>query len=163
MEHPYFGRLDERALDAHDVIWEARLRVGAAITEVQLWVGPRTAPDAGVLDAFAARLAAADVLDVHARAALRATLQNERDYIDNHLDDPCDSAVIVALVDAAGGDEVSVDAFVAAMSLCGVGLWAGEHDAPIVLDYMIDPEASDEILAVKMSLDGTVMSVDWES
>ena len=34
---------------------------------------------------------------------------------------------------------------------------------PIVMDYNIDPERSDQLLAVKFGLDGKITGVDWES
>ena len=32
-----------------------------------------------------------------------------------------------------------------------------------MVDYMIRPEESDQILAVNFSLDGKIVAIDWES
>ena len=32
-----------------------------------------------------------------------------------------------------------------------------------MIDYMIRPEESDQILAVNFSLDGEIVAIDWES
>lgn len=50
------------------------------------------------------------------------------------------------------------------MHLRMLGFWlSADSSTPIVADYMIDPSASDEILAVKMTVDGQIVSVEWES
>lgn len=33
----------------------------------------------------------------------------------------------------------------------------------VIVNYMIRPEESDEILAVNFSLDGEIVAIDWES
>ena len=64
-------------------------------------------------------------------------------------------------------------AFAQAMRLTNIGLWASDPDEddedgggqaePIVMDYNIDPERSDQLLAVKFDLDGKITGIDWES
>jgi len=50
------------------------------------------------------------------------------------------------------------------MQLTNIGLWAEtEPDGQVVLDYQIDPKHSDQILAVKLTANGALVSVDWES
>lgn len=38
-----------------------------------------------------------------------------------------------------------------------------EPATPLVLDYKIAPEHTDQILAVKCDLQGNIISIDWES
>lgn len=66
---------------------------------------------------------------------------------------------------APNGDAaaVNVDTFVAAMALYRIGLWLSETSSPVVMDYMIDKEHSDEILALKLTANGQMISIDWES
>ena len=58
-------------------------------------------------------------------------------------------------------------AFAAAMVLHSIALWhqdpLEEGSSPLVLDYMIDPDNSDAILAVSVAADGEIEAVDWES
>ena len=54
------------------------------------------------------------------------------------------------------------------MQLTNIGLWASnpnddDEAEPIVMDYNIDPERSDQILAVKLDLGGKIIGIDWES
>ena len=55
--------------------------------------------------------------------------------------------------------------FARAMRLESISLWTEELPDcdSIVMDYMIDREKSDEILAVKLFADGGICGIDWES
>ncbi|MFE7427491.1 DUF2004 domain-containing protein [Streptomyces sp. NPDC057545] len=165
MEHAHFGRVETSALDGTDVVWESTSQLGDDEVEVQLWAGPSSDPDAEELDAFAACLTDLSALDTAARTALRAYLREDRCFIDYHVEELEDSETVVRLVRDAADEAVGADSFAAAMRLSSVGLWlSGLSDGPpVILDYMVDPELSDQILAVKLTRDGTVVSVDWES
>lgn len=165
IEHACFGRVDTSALDGAEVVWESTARLGDGEVEVQLWAGPSSEPDAEELDACAACVTDLPALDTAARTALRRYLHEDRSFIDFHVEELEDSETVARLVRDSAGEAVGVDSFVAAMRLSGVGLWlSGLSDGPpVVLDYTFDPDLSDQILAVKSTRDGTVVSVDWES
>ena len=57
----------------------------------------------------------------------------------------------------------TIDDFVTAMKINNVGLWYCVSKDEIIVDYMIDPDQSDEILAVRFNLDGSFSSIAWES
>ena len=47
-----------------------------------------------------------------------------------------------------------------------IELWYSVYEGSageVVIDYMIRPEESDEILAVKYDLNGEILAIDWES
>ncbi|MFF4092542.1 DUF2004 domain-containing protein [Streptomyces sp. NPDC001834] len=165
MEHAYFGRVETGALDGVDVVWESTSRLGDGEVEVRLWAGPSSEPDAEELDGCAACITGLSALDTAARAALRTYLREDRYFIDFHVEALEDSETVARLVRDAVGDAVGADSFVAAMRLSGVGVWLSDlsDGSPVVLDYVFEPDLSDQILAVKSALDGTVVSVDWES
>lgn len=165
IDHPYFGHLEVPPVDGTEVIWEGTAALGSSEVEIQLWADPGCGLDAGELDAFATHLNRLPALDTAARAAIRKNLQQDRCFIDHHADELDDIEVIKRLTREANGEAISVEAFTAAMHPVGIGLWhlIGEDEARIVMDYTIDAATSDELLAVKMSRDGTVASVDWES
>jgi hypothetical protein len=165
MDHAHFGRVETSALDGTDVVWESTSQLGDDEVEVRLWAGPSSGPDAEELDKFAACLTNLSALDTAARAALRTYLHEDRYFIDYHLEELEESETVVRLVRDAAGEAVGVDSFAAVMRLSSVGLWlSGLSDGPpVILDYMFDPDLSDQILAVKLTWDGTVVSVDWES
>ncbi|MFJ5230851.1 DUF2004 domain-containing protein [Kitasatospora sp. NPDC088391] len=165
VEHARFGRLETGALRDPDVVWEDVVRLGDGEVEVRLWAGPRSAPEAGELDELAARLADLPALDATARAALRAYLEEDRCFVDFHVEELADSRAAARLLRDADGAEVGAAAFVAAMRPTGIGLWTGgaSDGAPVVVDYAFEPDLGDQLLAVKLTRDGAVLSVDWES
>ncbi|MEE1808187.1 DUF2004 domain-containing protein [Streptomyces sp. BE133] len=152
-------------MDETEVIWEGAAALGSSEVKVWLWADPGSGLDAGELDAFATLLAHLPALDTAARAAIREDLKQDRYFIDFHADELDGVEVIERLTRDANGEAISVDAFTAAMHPVRIGLrhLIGEAKAPLVLDYTIDAETSDELLAVKVARDGTVVSVDWES
>ncbi|WP_380282593.1 DUF2004 domain-containing protein [Kitasatospora purpeofusca] len=165
IEHAHFGRVETNALPDTDVIWRSTLQLGDDEVEVLLWAGPSSEPDAGELDDLAARLTDLPALDAAARAALRRHLRADRYFIDFHVEELEGGEAVGRLLRAAAGGEVGADAFVAAMRLGGVGLWLSDlpDRPPVVLDYVFEPDLSDQVLAVKVTRHGAVTSVDWES
>lgn len=164
LEHVYFGKLDTGAVeDTVDVIWEGEFSLHGAIFEVWLWASPNTELDAAKLDAYAALLNDLHRLDTTARHRLRESLAEDRSYINFHVKEVEDSEVIQQLLFDAGDAGILEQDFVARMQLCGIGLWHDAPAVPVVIDYMIDPDASDEILAAKAEQDGRVTVIDWES
>ncbi|AWY20683.1 DUF2004 domain-containing protein [Moraxella bovis] len=84
---------------------------------------------------------------------------NDDDYfIDEHIEQ-CDLPALTALIES---DDLTNENFVKLLKLQSVSGWYGEN-CQIVMDYMIDPEQSDRILAVKFDLDGNFNKVSWES
>ena len=155
--HPYFGLLDSDAIeDDVDVLWESEADVAGRSVEIQIWARQGAEADAAELDQFAERLQNLAELDRRARAALVRYLQDDGEYISLHREE------------MEGGDALPAEpaVFADAMTLYGIALWHqdpfGEGDA-LVLDYMIDPERSDQILAVSCTAAGDITGVNWES
>ena len=145
LNHPYFGLLDSDALaDEVDVLWERGVDVNGHSVSAQLWAAAEAELDASKLDQ-------------RARAALQDYLADDDSYLTHHREE------------MDGGDELpdTPAAFVAAMTLHSIGLWHqdpfDEGSGPLVLDYMIDPDNSDEILAVSVAADGEITGINWES
>jgi hypothetical protein len=159
VQHSYFQTLSTDGFDGDiDVCWEQELPVGGSSPRVALWAGSDADLTAATLDAFAAFLARLNEADQAARAAIAAYLVEDGEYISLHAEE---------IEDAAYPQEPA--AFAQAMQLTNIGLWAsnpngGDGEAePIVMDYNIDPERSDQILAVKIDLGGKMIGIDWES
>ena len=55
-----------------------------------------------------------------------------------------------------------VKEFVQCMKVTNIGFWADGENI-IIVDYMISPEESDEILAVKFNSNFEIMDIAWES
>ncbi|WP_455228077.1 DUF2004 domain-containing protein [Kingella denitrificans] len=164
VRHGYFQTLSTDDFDGDiDVCWEQELPVGGGSVRVALWAGSDADLTAAALDAFAAFLARLDEADQAARATIAAYLVEDGEYISLHEEE---------IEDAEYPQEPA--AFAQAMRLTNIGLWASDPDAeddedgddlaePIVMDYNIDPERSDQLLAVKFGLDGKITGIDWES
>lgn len=162
-DHPYFGRLDSDTGDG--VVWEGLLNMNGQQSRIALWTAPGQTFDSAELDSFAKQIERLEALDADARAALRSFLETDGAYIAHHREQ----------LPKGGSLPESADAFVRAMRLTDIGLLtrafaADENganddgdDGYIILDYMIAPEESGEILAVSCDRQGRVISIDWES
>ena len=171
LTHPYFGPLSTAALQDTDVIWEVPQNLNGQSIETWLWADPATSLDAALLDDFASTLGQLTQLDQNARTALVKHLQQEPDFI-NHLteaaseDDAQGLPTVQTLLKqakAAGQAQIAAADFVAAMQLQNISLWCSHDDEPVVLDYRLDPEGNDQILAVKCDAQGNITEIAWES
>lgn len=154
INHEFFGELDlKNGLDdglgfSDDVIvlWEEEVH-GINTT---LWYAKSINITTEMLDVFSNFLTNFDNNDEIARKALEAYLLEDSEYIEFHreeieLDLPED-----------------VKEFVQCMKVINIGFWLDGENV-IIVDYMISPEESDEILAVKFNSNFKIMDISWES
>lgn len=151
MQHPFFGTLDPDA----EAPWSQDRSVAGATVATVLWAGRGL--DAASLDGFAALLGDLEGADRRARVALTDHLHRDPSFLNAHLEHV---EMIPSLAQAARDGVVTVEEFVAALRLTSLGLWCGTG---AVLDYQVDPRVSDQILAVKLGVDGALRAIDWES
>lgn len=166
LKHLYFGLLDTDTLKKVDVIWERSFSLNGATFDVSLWAGdtPGAPLDASILDALAKVLQDLPALDIYARQQLAEMLEEDKSYIEYHTEELAeDSETVSRLLTDAESSGISAQAFAAAMRLTNIGMWLDVPDAPIIMDYMIAPEDSDEILAVKLIAENQLVAIDWES
>ena len=71
--------------------------------------------------------------------------------------------LVIAYVSMWGQPHIEAADFVTALRIENISLWCSHDDAPLVLDYRIDPQGSDQILAVKCDAQGQILEIDWES
>ena len=159
INHRFFGELDlknglDDGLEFSDdviVLWEEEVN-GINTT---LWYAKSIKITTEMLDVFSNFLTNFGNNDEIARKALEAYLLEDSEYIDFHreeieLDLPED-----------------VKEFVQCMKVTNIGFWIGGEDVDgediIIVDYMISPEESDEILAVKFNSNFEIMDISWES
>ena len=165
--HSYFGKLDTTTLKEVDVIWERSFSLNNATFDISLWVSINTVLETTSLDAFAKLLQNLPELDIYARQQLIKMLLEDKSYIEFHIEElklAEYSDTISQLLTTANNESISTQAFTNAMQLTGIGLWLDVPSFPLVImDYMIDPENSDEILAVKLTTAGQLVAIDWES
>ena len=179
IKHTYFGELSfsttpntatidytqlsaDNFIGLSEVIWERKFILDTSSIDVHLWVGPEE-PNIERLDAFALLLGDLAALDAYARNQLKHYLKQDRLYIEEHVEILAGTPVIENLAPNGDAAAVNVDPFVAAMVLHRIGLRLSNTISPVVMDYMIDKKNSDEILAVKLTANGQMITIDWES
>ena len=153
LEHPYFGKLNTEGLDDYDVLWEENIPYKNGNIIVFFWFCGKDDLSLERLDLFEKFLKNFDAMDEKARKALKAYLEEDSEYLDFHAEE-------------LENIPENVDDFVAEMQIETIGLWYSteeEDGVDVMVDYMIRPEESDQILAVNFSLDGKIVAIDWES
>ena len=154
IKHEFFGELDlVNGLDdgmgfSNDVVvlWEEEVN-GINTT---LYYGKPGKITTELLDNFTKFLQNFGEYNIKARKVIREYLLEDNTYITFHkeeleLDLPED-----------------VNEFVQCMKVTNIGLWTDGENVMIV-DYMISPEESDEILAVKFDDSLDIIDISWES
>ena len=159
INHEFFGELDlKNGLDdgfgfSDDVIvlWEEEVN-GINTT---LWYVKSIKITTEMLDVFSNFLTNFGNNDEIARKALEAYLLEDSEYIDFHREE----------IEPDLPEDVKE--FVQCMKVTDIGFWVGGEDVDgediIIVDYMISPEESDEILAVKFNSNFEIMDISWES
>ena len=159
INHEFFGELDllnglDDGLGFSDdviVLWEEEVN-GINTT---LWYVKSIKITTEILDVFSNFLTNFDNNDEIARKALEAYLLEDSEYIDFHREE----------IEPDLPEDVKE--FVQCMKVTDIGFWVGGEDVDgediIIVDYMISPEESDEILAVKFNSNFEIMDIAWES
>lgn len=183
ISHPYFGEIfispDNRSMD---VCWEKTVPIhdeSDNSTEVWLWACSNHDLTSTLLDKFAFFCTHLAKFDDQSRQALINYLREDDAYITEHLrifnEVGNDAEASPPLFTLFSNPPITPEKFVAQMQLTSIGLWAcptnevqdieaqDTSNTPIIMDYMIDSEFSDQILAVKLSIEGEVIYIDWES
>lgn len=151
VNHEFFGEIDiEKAVDGQfsddvRVLWEEEYN-GIMTT---LWYENGCEFKVEVLDTFAEFLLNSENYFEKAKEALEYYLKEDDEYIVFHKEE----------LELDIPDEICE--FVEQMKIESISLWAGEN--LISVDFMINPEESDEILCVKFNDGLEVESIDWES
>ena len=153
IKHAYFGELNTEELDGYDVLWEENIPYKNGNIIVFFWFCGKDDLSLERLDSFEKFLKDFDAIDGKARKALKTYLEEEPEYMNFHVEE-------------LENIPENVDDFVTEMQIKTIGLWYSIYEAStgeVIIDYMIRPEESDEILAVKYDLNGEILAIDWES
>ena len=89
-----------------------------------------------------------DTIEEKARKALKAYIEENFEYFSFYVE-----------------KLENIPDLVAGMQIKSVGLWYSIDEAStgeVIIDYTIHPEESYQVLAVKCSLEGKILAVDWE-
>ena len=153
IKHAYFGELNTEELDGYDVLWEENIPYKNGNIVVFFWFCGKDDVSLERLDLFEKFLKNFDAVDEKSRKALKAYLEEDSEYLNFHAEE-------------LENIPENIDDFVTEMQIKTIGLWYSIYEAStgeVIIDYMIRPEESDEILAVKYDLNGEIRAIDWES
>lgn len=148
LTHNYFGELDFRIEDDMEYIWEKEING----IETRLWYVQGAEYSAELLDKFADFFKNLTEKIAVSREVLTEYLNEDSEYMDFHIEEIEDNNF-----------PTNVNDFVSAMEVTGVALWINDDDSKIIIDFMIAPEESDQILCVKFNPQGEVLGIAWES
>ncbi len=153
LKHAYFGELNTEGLDDYDVLWEEEIPYKNNAIRTTFWFCGEDDLSSERLNSFEKFLKEFDKIDEKSRKALKNYLEEDAEYLNFHVEE-------------LENIPENIDDFVAEMQIKSIGLWYSIYEGSIgevIIDYMIRPEESDEILAVKYNLDGEIVAIDWES
>jgi hypothetical protein len=160
MTHPVLGQVEVD--DTAGPSWRASVAVAGSAVEMSF--DPGDAPlDAGQVDALAGVAERLGEFDRSARAAMLQDWAEDLDsegagsYLLHHVEELGEQTVAEALGIATPLD---AERFVAALRLVRVAV---RSDEPVVLDYTIDEDLTNYVLAVGIDADGQVTGIDTES
>ena len=153
LKHAYFGELNTEGLDDYDVLWEEEIPYKNNAIRTTFWFCGEDDLSSERLNSFEKFLKGFDKIDEKSRKALKNYLEEDAEYLNFHVEE-------------LENIPENIDDFVAEMQIKSIGLWYSIYEGSIgevIIDYMIRPEESDEILAVKYNLDGEILAINWES
>ncbi len=153
LKHAYFGELNTEGLDDYDVLWEEEIPYKNNAIRTTFWFCGEDVLSSERLNSFEKFLKEFDKIDEKSRKALKNYLEEDAEYLNFHVEE-------------LENIPENIDDFVAEMQIKSIGLWYSIYEGSIgevIIDYMIRPEESDEILAVKYNLDGEIVAINWES
>ncbi|HPT95999.1 MAG TPA: DUF2004 domain-containing protein [Microbacteriaceae bacterium] len=160
IEHDFFGLL-ESGPDG-SIFWSENVDMGDQTVTVDL-----TAPDQDDVSTEALDIAAAMIngianLDAHAREAMLAEVDDRASEVTEFIvqqQATLGEELQDLLVDRSGDIDVDV---IRSLQLMSMTILADEHgsaDPFAVLEYALDPDATDDVLLVNLTSDAQVQSV----
>ena len=148
IKHAYFGELNTEELDGYDVLWEENIPYKNGNIIVFFWFCGKDDLSLERLDSFEKFLKEFDTIEEKARKALKVYIEEDFKYFSFYVE-----------------KLENIPDFVAEMQIKSIGLWYSIDEAStgeVIIDYTIPPEESYQVLAVKCSLEGKILAVDWE-
>lgn len=160
IEHDFFGLL-ESGPDG-SIFWSENVEFGDQAVTVDL-----TAPDQedvshAALDVAAGLISSIEAVDLIAREAMVSELDDRTSEVTEYIlqqQELLGDDLEAFLVDISGDTHIDV---IRALQLMSMTILADEHggDDPFaVLEYALDPDATDDVLLVNLSSSGSVLSV----
>ncbi len=160
IEHDYFGLL-ESGPDG-SIFWSEVVDFADQRVTVDLTAPDQDDVSSAALDVAAAMITALEQIDLQARNAMVTELDDRTSEVTEYLlqqQETLGDELDDVLVDISG--DVHID-IIRSLQLVSMTILADEHggtDPFAVLEYALDPDATDEVLLVNLTSDGDVQSV----
>jgi hypothetical protein len=160
IEHDFFGLL-ESGPDG-SIFWSETVEFGDQTVTVDLTAPDQDDVSPAALDVAAGMVSSLEAIDLSARNAMVAELDDRTSEVTEYLlqqQETLGSELEGLLIDISG--DVHID-IIRSLQLMSMTILADEHggsDPFAVLEYALDPDATDDVLLVNLSSDGDVQSV----
>ncbi|BAJ76214.1 galactose-1-phosphate uridyltransferase [Microbacterium testaceum StLB037] len=160
IEHDFFGLL-ESGPDG-SIFWSENVEFGDQSVTVDLTAPDQDDVSVEALDVAAAMISALEAIDLAARNAMVGELDSRTSEVTEYIlqqQATLGEEIDDLLIDPSGDTHIDV---IKSMQLMSVTILADEHggsDPFAVLEYALDPDATDDVLLVNLASDGTVQSV----
>jgi hypothetical protein len=160
IEHDFFGLL-ESGPDG-SIFWSENVELGDQTVTVDLTAPDQDDVSADALDVAAAMVSSLEAIDLTARNAMVSELDDRTSEVTEYIlqqQESLGSELEDLLVDDSGDVHIDV---IRSLQLMSMTILADEHGGSepfAVLEYALDPDATDDVLLVNLSSDGQVQSV----
>ena len=160
IEHDYFGLL-ESGPDG-SIFWSETVEFGDQTVTVDLTAPDQDDVSAAALDVAAAMVSSLEAIDLAARNAMVSELDNRTSEVTEYLlqqQEGLGDELQGMLADISGDMQIDI---IRSLQLMSMTILADEHggsDPFAVLEYALDPDATDDVLLVNLDSDGDVLSV----
>ena len=160
IEHDYFGLL-ESGPDG-SIFWSENVELGDQSVTVDLTAPDQDDVSEAALDVAAALISSIETIDRSARNAMVDELSDRTSEVTEYIlqqQEAYGDELVDVLVDVSGDAAVDI---IRSLKLMSMTILADEHggsDPFAVLEYALDPDATDDVLLVNLDSDGAVLSV----
>lgn len=160
IEHDFFGLL-ESGPDG-SLFWSESVEMGDQSVTVDLTAPDQADVSMDALDIAAGMIASLEGLDAHAREAMLAEVDDRASEVTEFIVQQqalLGDELQDLLVDHSGDIDVDV---IRSLQLMSMTILADEHggsDPFAVMEYALDPDATDDVLLVNLTSDAQVQSV----
>jgi hypothetical protein len=160
IEHDFFGLL-ESGPDG-SIFWSETVELGDQAVTVDLTAPDQDDVSQAALDVAAAMVSSLEALDAAARNAMVSELDDRTSEVTEYIlqqQEELGDDLESLLVDVSGDTHIDVIRSLQFMSMTILADEHGGSDPFAVLEYALDPDATDDVLLVNLDSDGSVLSV----
>jgi hypothetical protein len=160
IEHDFFGLL-ESGPDG-SIFWSESVELGDQTVTIDLTAPDQEDVSETALDVAASLVSSLEDIDRSARNAMVSELDDRTSEVTEYIlqqQDQLGDDIEELLVDISGDTHIDV---IRSLQLMSMTILADEHggsDPFAVLEYALDPDATDDVLLVNLGSDGDILSV----